>query len=180
VTVTARFRLLYVFVVLDVGTRRLLHWNVTEHPSAEWTVQQFRACVTGESGHQFVVHGHDTIYSPAVDRGLRAMGLRVLKTPIAAPQANAYCERLIGTARRECLDWVMPLNERHLRRVLAEWVPHDHRGRPHARLGPGIPDPPSIIAARLPDHQLPRAHRVVATSILGGLHHEYRLEPVPA
>jgi len=96
VTVTARFRLVYIFVVLDVGTRQLLHWNVTEHPTAAWTVQQFRTCVTGESGHRFVVHDRDTIYSPAVDRGLRAMGVRVLKTPIATPQANAYCERLSG------------------------------------------------------------------------------------
>jgi len=123
-TVTARFRVLYVFVVLEVGTRRLLHWNVTEHPTAEWTVQQFRTCVTGDSPHRFVVHVHDTIYAPAVDRAVRAMGLRVLKTPIAAPQANAFCERVIGTARRECLDWFIPLNERHLRRILAEWVPH--------------------------------------------------------
>ena len=82
VTVTARFRLVYVFGALDVWTRQLLHWNVTEHPIAEWTVQQFRTCVRGESGHRFVLHDHDTIYSPAVDRGLRAMGLRVLKTPI--------------------------------------------------------------------------------------------------
>lgn len=122
VTVTARLRLIYVFVVLDIGTRRLLHWNVTEHPTAAWTVQQFRMCVTGERVHRFVVHDHDLIYSPAVDRALTAMGLRVVTTPVAAPQANAYCERLIGTACRECLDWVISLNERHLRRVLAEWV----------------------------------------------------------
>jgi putative transposase len=167
-------------VVLDIGTRRLLHWNVTEHPTAESTMQQFRTCVTGESGHRFVVQDHDTIYSPAVDRALRAMGLRVLKTPIAAPQANAYCERLIGTARRECLDWVIPLNERHVRRVLAEWVPHYNHGRPHARLGPGIPDPPSNTAAQSSGHQLPGAHRVAIKPILGGLHHEYRLEAVAA
>jgi len=108
VTVTATFRLLYVFVVLEVDTRRLLHWNVTGHPTAEWTVQQFRTCITGESAHRFVVHDHDTVFSTAVDRAVGAMGLRVLKTPIAVPQANAYCERLIRTARRECLDWVIP------------------------------------------------------------------------
>jgi transposase InsO family protein len=68
VTVTATFRLLYVFVVLDVDTRRLLHWNVTEHPTAEWTVQQFRTCITGESAHRFLVHDHDTVLSNAVDR----------------------------------------------------------------------------------------------------------------
>src|SRR5262249_6804281 len=123
VTVTATFRLLDVFVVLEVDTRRPLHWNVTGHPTAEWTVQQFRACITGEGAHRFVVHDHDTVFSTAVDRAVGAMGLRVLKTPIAMPQANAYCERLIGTDGRECVDWVIPVNERHLRRVLAEWVP---------------------------------------------------------
>ena len=164
VTVTARFRLLYIFVVLDVGTRQLMHWNVTEHPTAEWTVQQFRACVTGESPHRFVVHDHDTIYSTDVDRALHAMGLRVLKTPVATPQANGYCERLIGTARRECLDWLIPLDERHLRRVLAEWVPHYNRGRPHTALGPGLPDPSSSGAGPVSGHQLPRAHRVTARS----------------
>jgi len=91
-TVTARFRLLDVFIVLDIGTRRLLHWNITEHPTAEWTVQQFRACVTGDTAHRFVVHDHDAIYSSGLDRALRAMDLHVLKTPVAAPQANAYCD----------------------------------------------------------------------------------------
>ncbi len=180
VTVTARFRLLYVFVVFDVSTRRLLHWNVTEHPTAEWKVQQFRTCVTGESGHRFVVRDHDRIHSNAVDCSLKAMGLRILKTPIGAPQANAHCERLIGTARRECLDWVIPLHERHLRRVLTEWVPHYNRGRPHSMLGPGIPDPSAYPEERSSGHELPRTHRVVAKPILGGLHHEYQLEAVAA
>jgi transposase InsO family protein len=181
VTVTATFRLLYVFVVLDVGTRRLVHWNVTEHPTAEWTVQQFRTCITGDSAHRFVVHDHDTVFSNTVDRALSAMGLRVLKTPVAAPQANAYCERVIGTARRECLDWCIPLHERHLRRVLAEWVPHYNRGRPHSRLGPGIPDPNSdTIAPRLTGHEVERGYRVRVQPILGGPHHEYRLEAVTA
>jgi transposase InsO family protein len=93
VTMSARFRPLYVFVVLDVGTRRLVHWNVPAHPTAEWTVQQFRTCVTGETNHRFLVHDRDSIYSPAVDGALHSMGLRVLKTPVMAPQANAYCER---------------------------------------------------------------------------------------
>jgi transposase InsO family protein len=181
VTVTATFRLLYVFVVLDVDTRRLVHWNVTEHPTAEWTVQQFRSCITGESAHRFVVHDHDTVFSNAVDRALSAMGLRVLKTPIAVPQANAYCERVIGTARRECLDWVIPLNEGHLRRVLAEWVPHYNHGRPHASLGPGIPDrgAPNGVG-ECTGHAIRADRRVAATPVLGGLHHEYWLEPVAA
>jgi transposase InsO family protein len=181
VTMTAAFRLLYVFVVLDVGTRRLLHWNVTEHPTAEWTVQQFPSFITGQSAHRFLIHDHDTIFSNAVDCAVNAMGLGVLKTPIAVPQANAYCERVIGTARRECLDWVIPLNERHLRRVLAEWVPHYNRGRPHASLGSGIPDPRSPNGvAECTGHAIRGDCRVAATPVLGGLHHEYRLEPIAA
>ena len=73
VTVTARFKLLFMFVVLDVGTRRILHWNVTEHPTAEWTAQQFRMVVSGQSLHRFVVHDHDSVYYVGVDRTLESM-----------------------------------------------------------------------------------------------------------
>jgi transposase InsO family protein len=127
VVVTATFRVVYVFLVLDIGTRRILHWNVTEHPTAKWTVQQFRSVLTGEEPYRFIVHDRDAVFSPAVDDALRSMNLRVLKTLVRVPQANAFCERLIGTARRECLDHVIPLHERQLRTILAEWVPLDNR-----------------------------------------------------
>jgi transposase InsO family protein len=100
-----------VFVVLDVGTRRIAHWNVTEHPTADWTTQQCRTAITGETGHRFLIHDRDAIYAPAVDRAIRSMGLRVLKTPARTPQANAFCERAIGTIRRECLDWLIPIHD---------------------------------------------------------------------
>jgi putative transposase len=179
VVVTATFRVMYVFVVLEVGTRRILHWNVTAHPSAGWTAQQFRMIVAGDEPHRFVIHDRDTIYSEGVDATLTAMDLTVLKTPVRAPQANAFCERLIGTMRRECLDFVIPLNQRHLRHVLHRWVAHYNRGRPHASLGPGIPERPPVANAvgDSNGHRLPNGYRVVATPILGGLHHEYRLEP---
>jgi hypothetical protein len=96
--VTATFRILYVFVVLEVGTRRIVHWNVTAHPTAEWTAQQFRMIVRNDQAQRFVIHDRDTIYSEGVDRTLDAMGLTVLKTPVHAPQANAFCERVIGSA----------------------------------------------------------------------------------
>jgi transposase InsO family protein len=164
-----------------VGTRRILHWNVTDHPTGEWTAQQFRMVVTGEPSHRFVIHDHDSIYSEGVDRTIAAMGLTVLKTPVRAPQANAFCERLIGTIRRECLDFVIPLNERHVRRVLAEWVAQYNRGRPHASLGPGIPDSADdYVAASSLGHRSCDGYRIVAKSVLGGLHHEYRLEPLAA
>ncbi|HJZ72098.1 MAG TPA: integrase core domain-containing protein [Vicinamibacterales bacterium] len=106
------------------------------------------------------------------------MGLTILKMPSAFPQTNAFCERLIGTIRRECLDWVIPLREDHLRNVLREWVAHYNRGRPHASLGPGIPDGGN--APVLQGHRIPGDHRVVARPVLGGLHHEYRLERIAA
>src|SRR5260370_26991968 len=111
VAVTATFRVVYVFVVLEVGTRRILHWNTTEHPTAEGTAQQFRTVVPGDQPHRFVIHDRDTIYAEGVDRTVATMGLTVLKTPVRAPQANSFCERLVGTMRRECLDFVIPLNE---------------------------------------------------------------------
>jgi putative transposase len=176
VTVTARFRVVYVFVVLEVGTRRIVHWDVTEHPTADWTIQQFRMVITPETSHRFVLHDRDGIYAAGVDRAIASMGRRVLKTPVRTPQANAFCERLIGTMRRECLDWLIPLNERHLRWILGEWVIHYNRGRPHASLGPGIPNPsPELNRPVSTGHHLPERCRVVATPILNGLHHEYRL-----
>src|SRR5216684_507282 len=117
VTITASFRVLYVFLVLDVGTRRIVHWNVTEHPTPAWTIQQFRMTITGERAHRYLVHDRDGIFGPAVDHAVASMGLRVLKTPVRTPQANAFCERLIGTLRRACLDWVIPFHERHLGRI---------------------------------------------------------------
>jgi len=180
VAVTATFRLVYVFLVLEIGTRRIVHWNVTEYRTAEWTSQQFRGFLTGDDPHRFVIHDRDAVFSPAVDDVLRSTNLRVLKTPPRVPQANAFCERLIGSARRECLDHFIPLNERHLRKVLGEWVSHYNRGRPHASLGPGIPEPAALSVPRSAGHQFPRGHRVAAKPILGGLHHEYRLEPVAA
>ena len=86
VTVTASFRVLYVFVVMEVGTRRIAHLNVTAHPTANWTLQQFREVVTGEKPYQFLVHDRDSIYSPELDLALRATGLGILKTPFRAPQ----------------------------------------------------------------------------------------------
>jgi transposase InsO family protein len=139
--ITARFRVLYVFVVLEVGTRRILHWNVTEHPTAEWTIQQIRMVITPETSHRFVLHDRDSIFAATVDRAIASMGRHVLKTPVRTPQANAFCERLIGSMRRECLDWLIPVHEGHLRWSLRDWVIHYNRGRPRTSLGPGIPDP---------------------------------------
>jgi transposase InsO family protein len=145
VAVTVTFRTLYVFVVIEHGTRRLAHLNVTSHQSAQWTLQQLRE-VLGESGdHEYLIHDRDAIYARHLDSSIRALGLEVLRSPIASPKANAICERLIGTIRRECLDWMIPLSEAHLRSILRTWRNHYNTGRPHSALGPGIPDPPAGI-----------------------------------
>jgi putative transposase len=179
VAISATFRVFYVFVVLDVGTRRIWHWNVTDHPTGAWTAQQFRMVLSGDEPHRFLIRDHDSIYSEEVDRTIAALGVTILKTPVRVPQANAFCERLIGTIRRECLDWVIPLNEDHLRTILREWVAHYNRGRPHASLGPGIPDGAAAVPV-LQRHRIPDGHRIIAKPVLGGLHHEYRLERVAA
>jgi putative transposase len=98
--VTATVQRLYAFVILDIGTRQVVHWNLTEHPTAEWTIQQFRDGLPLDGAYRFLVHDRDGIFAPPVDEALRSMSLQVLKTPVRVPQANAHCERFIGTARR--------------------------------------------------------------------------------
>jgi putative transposase len=183
VAVTAKFQLLYVFVILELDSRRILHCNVTAHPTAQWTLQQFRETLSGEGPYRFLIHDRDAIFSADLDQELtQCFGLKVLKTPPQSPQANAYCERLIGTVRRECLDFLIPLNERHLRRSLREWVDHYNGGRPHSSLGPGIPDRQRRLERPLDGaHESPlRSGRVISRPILGGLHHEYRWKKVAA
>jgi len=102
--VTARFRVLSVFVVLEVGTRRIVDWNVTEHPTADWTIRQFRTVMAPEASHRFVLHDRDGIYAAGVDRAMASMGRRVFETPVRTRQADIFCER-------------------HLRWILREWVP---------------------------------------------------------
>jgi len=103
---------------MEVGTRRIAHVNVTAHPTAGWALQQFREVITGERPCRFLLHDRDRIYSSEIDSALKTMGLGILKTPFRAPQANAFCERLVGSIRRECLDFLIPFNERHLKGIL--------------------------------------------------------------
>jgi putative transposase len=178
VVVTATFRFLYVFVIMEHATRRILHLNVTAHPTAFWTLQQLRDAIPSNHQYGFLIHDRDAIFSQVTDQCIGHLGLRVLKTPPLSPQANALCERLLGTLRRECVDFVIPLTEHHLRRLLKEWVHHYNEGRPHMSLGPGIPQPPAPLPVhrQVHRHRLPAHLRVVSRPILGGLHHEYRFE----
>lgn len=178
VAVTATFRLLFVLVLIEHGSRRLLHFNVTKHPTADWTLQQLREAIGFGDEHRYLVHDRDNIFAKSLDEAICSLGLSVLKSPPRCPKANAVCERVIGTMRRECLDWLIPLSESHLRSILTEWVTHYNRGRPHSRLGPGVPDPPERWAALRKSESLHRIGEglvVLAKSVLGGLHHEYSL-----
>ena len=179
VAVTATFRLLYVFVVIAHGTRRLAHVNVTANPAAAWTLQQLREAVgEGRQPGHHLIHDRDQIFSGQMDDSIEALGLLVIRTPIASPKANAICERVIGTIRRECLDWMIPLSEAHLRAMLAEWVTHYNRGRPHSALGSGTSDPPRL-GRLLPKsrscHRLAAGTFVRVKSVLSRLYHEYLL-----
>jgi transposase InsO family protein len=173
--VTATFRMLYVFVVIEHGTRRLTHVNVTSYPGAEWTLRQLREVLTPDR-HRHLIHDRDRIFSRHLDDSIQALRVGVLRSPIASPKANSICERLIGTIRRGCLDWTIPLSEAHLRAILNEWLAHYNRGRPHSALGPGVPDPPApaaVFRTSNSRHRLAAGASVRVKAVLGGLHHEY-------
>jgi putative transposase len=118
----------------------------------------------------------DSIFATGLDYSIERLGLTIMKSPPCSPMANAICERLIGTIRRECLDWLIPMSQSHLRSILTEWGSHYNRGRAHMSLGPGVPDPPAMLPFleyRKSRHRLGEGLVVHAKSVLGGLHHEY-------
>jgi len=177
VVVSATFRLLYVLVVMEHASRRIIHLNVTAHPTSAWTLQQMREAIPSDHPYRFILHDHDAIFSHGFDVSLVNFGLEIITTPVRTPQANALCERLIGALRRECLDWIIPLTENQLRRTLWSWLPHYNHGRPHTSLGPGLPVPrrQCPVQVQCHRHRFDRPSRVVAHPVLHGLHHEYHL-----
>ena len=183
VTVTATFRLLYVFVIIEHRTRRLVHCNVTAHPTAGWTLQQLREAAEFGEQYQYLLHDRDSIFAAHLDESVSRLGIEVLKAPPRCPKANSICERGISTVCRKCLDWLIPLSESHLRSILGSWIAHYNAGRPHMALGRCVPDPPpgyrdySIPNSR---HRRGESYGVRAKSILGGPHHEYSFAPICA
>jgi putative transposase len=111
-----------VLVVMEHASCRIVHINVTAHPTAAWTLQQLREAIP--SDHVPVFHDRDAIFSTGLDASIARMGLEVIETPLQSPKANSLCGRLIGTLRRECLDWIIPLSEEHLRKTLRSWLAH--------------------------------------------------------
>jgi hypothetical protein len=99
---------------MEIGSRQILHHNVTAHPTSGWTVQQLREALPGDHPYRFVIHGRDRTFSADVDESLTNLGIRVLRTPVQAAKASTVCERLGGSLRRECLEFLIPFDERHL------------------------------------------------------------------
>ena len=182
VVAAATFRILYVFLIMEHASRRIVHLNVTAHPTAAWALQQLREAIVSDHTCRFIIHDRDAIFSAGFDASVARLGLEIIKTPVRSPKANALCERLIGTLRRECLDWIIPLTEQHLRKTLMLWLCHYNRGRPHSSVGPGLPDPPPNlpIDSQRHRHRFDRPSRIVAHPVLNRLHHEYSSVAHPA
>ena len=164
---TLTFRTLYVFVVIDHGRRRIRHWNVTEHPIAPWIWRQMIEATAWGQQPGFLIRDRDRSYGGDFIARAPRIGIETILTPVRAPNANAIAERVLGTLRRECLDHVIAVNERHLRRVLGEYVQHYNAMRPHRSLALDSPE------GRKPVQRIP-SQRVDSKPLLGGLHHEYR------
>jgi putative transposase len=162
---TIHFQVLYVFLVLAHDRRRVLHFNVTAHPSAEWTAQQLREAFLFAQLPRFLLRDRDAIFGNDFREHVRGMGIcEVLSAP-RAPWQRAYVERVIGSVRRECLDHVIVFHESSLRRILNSYFDYYHRSRTHLSLEKDSPQPRAI--------QPPEMGSVVAVPQVGGLHHRY-------
>ena len=168
---TLTFQTLYVFFFIAHGRRPLVHFNVTGHPHSEWVWRQLVEATPWGEGPRFLLRDRDRSYGRDFVARARRIGIEKVLTPIATPQANAIAERLVGTLRRECLDHLVVMNERHLRRVLREFTAHYNESRPHRSLELTPPSGPP--GGRNPPD---RRGRVRSRSVLGGLTHEYLLD----
>ena len=162
---TVTFRVLYVLLIMSHDRRRILHVNVTTSPSAQWTAQQIVEAFPYDSAPQYLLHDRDTIFANSFARRVESMGTKEVVTAPRSPWQNPYCERLIGSIRRECLDHVIVLSERHLIRVLRSYASYYHSSRTHRSLDNDCPDPRPVEPPEMGD--------VVALSQVGGLHHRY-------
>jgi transposase InsO family protein len=166
---TVSLQRLYVLFFIELGRRQVFLAGVTAHPDGRWTAQQARNLVMDLEEHggrfRFLVRDRDAKFVDAFDAVFASESIRVIKTPVRAPKANAYAERFVGTARRECLDWVLISGRRHLQRVLAEFVDYYNQGRPHQGIDLDAPIPLPVSDPMRPVERVDR---------LGGLIHDYR------
>ena len=162
---TVNFHVFCVFIVLSHNRKQVIHFNVTEHPTAQWTAQQIIEAFPFDSAPRYLLRDRDAIYSEKVQRRIRSLGIEEVVTAPRSPWQNPYCERLIGTCRRDCLDHVIVLNERHLRRILREYFSYYHSCRTHLSLNKDPPESRAIESAE--------TGNIIALPRVGGLHHRY-------
>ena len=162
---TVRFQILYVFLVLAHDRRRILHFGVTAHPTAEWTAQQLRDAFPWDSAPAYLLRDRDRIFGREFTKQVKDMGIQQVLSAPRSPWQRAYVERVIGTIRRECLDHVIVFNEASLHRHLKSFVAYYHESRTHLSLAKDTPESRTV--------QRPEVGRIVAIPQVGGLHHRY-------
>ena len=163
------FRPLFAFNITELASRRIVHIGVTRSPTDAWVAQQLREATPFDQAPAYLIRDNDAKYGPHFEAVATGTGIELLRTPIKAPRANALCERVLGSVRRECLDHVLILGEEHLRRLLKEYVAFFNQARPHQGIQQQVPERPGLVASAGG-----AAGRVFALPVLGGLHHDYR------
>jgi transposase InsO family protein len=163
---TATFRILFTFVILRHDRRRVVHFNVTAHPTAEWTAQQVVEAFPFDEAPRYLIRDRDGIYGNVFHERVQKMGIEETVCAPRSPWQNPYCERLVGSIRRECLDHVIVLNERHLLRILRSYFDYYLHSRTHSSLNRNAPVEREV--------EPPCRGEVVAIPQVGGLHHRYR------
>jgi putative transposase len=141
---TATFRVLFVFIMLAHERRRIVHFPITEHPTAPWTAQQIVEAFPWESAPRYLLRDRDSIYGTACQSRVKNLGIEEVKMAPHSPWQNPSCERLIGSIRREVLDHVIVLNEQHLRRVRTAYISYSHRFRTHLSRAMDCPHPGAV------------------------------------
>ena len=164
------FRVVFVYFIIELGSRRVVHYGVTRSPTDVWVAQQVREATPYDERPRFLIRDNDRKYGQCFTRVAEDRQIEVLRTPMRAPRANAICERFIGSVRRECLDHIVILSERHLYRVVGEYVAYFNHSRPHQGIGQRIPDPPDDTGCE----DQAGVVRLIGHPVLGGLHHDYR------
>ncbi len=162
---TAGFAVLFVFIVLRHERRLIEHFGVTAHPTADWVAQQIREAFPWDSAPRYLIRDRDGAYGQSFRSTVMAVGVEEIITAPRSPWQNPYVERLIGSVRRECLNHVIVLNERHLRRILVLYLDYYHRSRTHLSLGKDTPEERPV--------QPGGGGKIVAFPQVGGLHHRY-------
>jgi putative transposase len=166
---TLTFGLLYCFFVIAHDRRRILHFNVTRHPTSAWVSQQLREAFPYDTAPRYLIHDRDAIFNNEVVETIKVIGIKSVRTSFHSPWQNGIAERFVGCCRRDLLDQVIVLNERHLKRLMRDYVRYFHEDRTHLGLAKDTP------AGRAKESNSSVSCRVVAWPRLGGLHHRYQL-----